>query len=65
MPVLSGVDRNQTQILSYDDMVDETSVVRIIDRFVDVTNINDLGFTWAGGKDIGRPAYPVSVLVKL
>lgn len=65
MPVLSGVDRNQTQILSYDDMVDETSVVRIIDRFVDVTNINDLGFTWAGGKDIGRPAYPVSALVKL
>jgi transposase len=46
-------------------MVDETSTVRIIDRFVDVTRVEVMGFTWAGDKETGRPAYPAYAFVKL
>lgn len=65
MPVLSGINRYQNQIISYDEMVEKTSIVRIIDRFIEVVDLKELEFLWAGDKAIGRPAYPMEGLAKL
>jgi len=65
MPILSGTSRYQGQIISYDEMVDETSVTRVIDKFITVIEPEKLGFVWAGDKETGRPAYPLNALVKL
>lgn len=46
-------------------MVSETSMTRIIDKFVSVNNTKEEGFGWAGEKNIGRPAYPIEGLIKL
>ena len=65
MPILSGTSRYQGQIISYDEMVDETSISRVIDKFIVVSEPEKSGFVWAGDKETGRPAYPLDALVKL
>lgn len=65
MPILSGTSRYQGQIISYDEMVDDTSIARVIDKFVTVTEPEKSGFVWAGNKETGRPAYPLEALAKL
>jgi len=65
MPILSGQSRYQGQIISYDDMVDDTSIARVIDKFIAVIEPEKSGFVWAGDKDTGRPAYPLDALTKL
>ena len=46
-------------------MVGEKAMVRVIDRFVEVTNLQELGFTNTQPAQTGRPAYPPKALVKL
>lgn len=65
MPILSGTSRYQGQIISYDEMVDDTSIARIIDKFIIVSEPEKSGFVWAGNKETGRSAYPLEALVKL
>lgn len=50
MPIIRGINRYQGQIFSYDEMVSETSMARIIDKFVSVSNTKEAGFAWAGKK---------------
>jgi transposase len=58
-------DRDQMQFISLEDMVEPDSMVRVIDRYIEVSPLENMGFEWAGGKTTGRPAYPMEGLAKL
>jgi len=60
-----GISRNQMQIFCLESVVDQNSIVRVIDAFVDMLNLEDLGFIIKGQIDIGAPAYPPADLLKL
>ena len=63
MPDISGFDRNQLMCCSWDAFVDEESVARIIDAFVEHLDIEKYGVkaTAVGG----RPSYDPKSLYKL
>ena len=62
MPLQSKVDRNQMQILALDELVDPTSIVRIIDLFCSCIDYENLGFTIKGKSHEGKPAFETSTL---
>lgn len=55
MNYIAGGDRNQMQFFALEEMVTEDSWARIIDMFVDLLPLNDLGFKHASLKQEGRP----------
>lgn len=65
MGYVEGMNRDQTVILALDEMVSETSIVRIIDRFVEAVNLSQLGFTNTVPAQNGRPSYSPSPMTKL
>lgn len=64
---IEGVDRGQTVLFPdrLDDWIDEDSVVRLVDLFVDELDLCDLGFERTVAARTGRPGYHPSVLLKL
>lgn len=64
MDFIQGFDRDQLQMISYNDMVASDSWARIVDLFVEIIPLDELGF-----QDIlssqGRPPYQSSDLLKL
>ena len=48
-----------------DDMVDACSIVRIIDRFIQVCDLEELGFSNTDPKERGRNSYSPNTLAKL
>lgn len=60
-----GADRNQLQFLALEQLVSEDSWARVIDLFVDVLPLKELGFKHAELKKEGRPPYDPSTLLKL
>ena len=44
MGFVQGVSRRQIRMIALDDMVDAKAMVRVIDRFVEVTDLEKLGF---------------------
>jgi len=62
---IEGTNRDQTTFWSLEDMVEEEGMVRVIDRFVDISDLVQMGFDRTKPKDTGRPGYPADVLVKL
>ena len=62
---ISGIDRNQITMYSLEDMVNQESMVRVIDRFIDVTDLQKLGFAKCRPAETGRPAYPPKAMCKL
>lgn len=65
MDHILGADRNQLQFLSLEQLVAEDSWARVIDLFVDVLPLKELGFKHAELKKEGRPPYDPSTLLKL
>jgi len=65
MGFVQGVNRGQISLLSLEDMVDEKSMVRVIDRFVEVQDLAALGFEKTEPAWTGRPAYAPKALTKL
>lgn len=65
MAHLEGTDRYQTRIMSLDDMVDGEHIVRIIDRFIEVIDLTELGFKNTVPQVKGRPSYSPAHLAKL
>ena len=61
----TGIDRKQIGMYSLEDMVGDKSMVRVIDRFIDIQNLETLGFTKARPSPTGRPGYPPCALCKL
>jgi transposase len=62
---MEGTDRNQTGFWSLDELVGEESMVRVIDRFIDVTDLSALGFLHMEPAATGRPRYATPALAKL
>jgi transposase len=64
---VEGADRGQSTLFPacLDDWVDENKSVRVIDAFVDMLDLTELGFAGVEPAETGRPAYHPSVLLKL
>jgi transposase len=64
---VAGTDRGQATLLPecLDDWVDDSNPVRVIDAFVEMLDLRDLGFTSVDPADTGRPAYHPSIHLKL
>lgn len=65
MGYVESKDRQQFMYLSLEDLLPEESIVRVIDRFIDILNFEELGFTNTEPSKIGRPSYPPKELAKL
>lgn len=60
-----GEDRNQFQIIALEQLVPENSWARVIDLFVDLLPLVDLGFEHSTLQREGRPPYNPAMLLKL
>ena len=58
------IDRNQTMIISLDEMISENSNVRVIDAYVRSLEVEKLGYHVYTNK-VGRPAYNPQELIGL
>ena len=65
MGFIDGTNREQTSYWSYEDMVDEENMVRVIDRYIDRCDLEQLGFDRTQAASTGRPGYSASSLAKL
>ena len=63
MPYIKTFDRNQMMFCSWDAFVDERSIARIIDAFVNSLNLQDFNVKEVAAE--GRPAYDSKGLYKL
>lgn len=64
---IEGLDRSQSTLLPdrLDDWVDDDNTVRAIDALVDTLDLAEVGFEGVEPAATGRPAYHLSVLLKL
>src|SRR6202030_3265773 len=64
---VAGADRGQSTLFPecLEDWVDENNAVRVIDAFVDMLDLAELGFEGVEPAETGRPAYHPSVLLKI
>lgn len=58
-------DRNQIQMWCLDAAIDKESIVRVVDAFVDLLDLEEIGFVVKGKIKNGAPAYHASDLLKL
>lgn len=65
MGYIEGRNRGQSALWSLEDMVDPESMARVIDRYIEVLNLGQLGFTRTTPAETGRPGYPPQALCKL
>lgn len=65
MPLQPKLDRSQMQIFALDQLVDQDSIVRVIDLFCQCIDYQDLGFTIKGKSNEGKPAYEASTLTSI
>jgi len=61
---IQGFDRNQLQMISFDTFVKQDSWARIVDLFVDILPLKDLGFKDTPS-DEGRPPFHPADMLKL
>lgn len=61
----SHQDRNQLQMMSLESFVAKDSIVRVIDVFVDLLDLNEIGFIIKGQINNGAPAFHAADLLKL
>jgi transposase len=64
---VNGTNRDQTVLFpdTIDKYVDKENPVRFIDAFIDILNLEKLGFKHSVLADTGRPSYNPSDLLKL
>jgi transposase len=59
-----GIDRSQTSIFCLEDFIEAENIVRVIDAFVDILDLADLGFAHIKPKNTGLPPYHPALLLK-
>jgi len=64
MNFIQGFDRNQLQMISFDEFVKLDSWARIVDLFVEILPLNNLGFQEIPAEE-GRPPFDPSDMLKL
>ena len=62
---IEGTSRDQNAYWSFEDMVAEDAMVRVIDRYIDRCDLEQLGFTRTQPAETGRPGYSPGALAKL
>jgi len=64
---IEGENRSQSTLFpeALDDYISEDNPIRVIDVFVDSTDLASLGFDGVIPKETGRPSYHPSVMLKL
>jgi len=65
MNYIIGEDRTQMKIESIDSYVNEDNEVRVIDKIVDVMDIESLGFNVGKNDTVGRPKFNARDILKL
>ena len=60
-----NINRQQPLFLSFDEILPQDSMARVIDRFVSVCDLQQMGFHTIGSKATGRPAYSADELSRL
>ncbi len=60
---IHGTDRRQIKMISLEQMVEEKSMVRIIDAFVDMLNMEEFGFNYFALNKEGRPPFHPSTMM--
>lgn len=61
----AGHDRTQIQMWSLESAVSENSMVRVVDTFVGILELEELSFKIKGRQQSGAPAYECADLLKL
>lgn len=64
MDFIQGFNRGQLQMLSFETMVKQDSWARVVDLFVDILPLKDLGFKSVPASE-GRPPFAPSDMLKL
>lgn len=54
---IQGHNRNQIKMISLEQMVEKESLVRIIDAFVDMLDLEQFGFNYYQLNKEGRPLF--------
>ncbi|MBL4709030.1 MAG: transposase [Flavobacteriales bacterium] len=62
---IQGKNRMQIRIISLEEMVEPEGMVRIIDAFVDMLDLEQFGFSYFKLNKEGRPPYHPTTLMKL
>ena len=62
---IQGFNRNQIRMISLEQMVEPESMVRIIDAFVDMLDLEQFEFSYFSLNKEGRPPYHPTTLMKL
>ena len=64
---IEGEDRSQAWLFPerLDDYIAEDNAVRLVEAFVDALDLKGLGFERVDPRATGRPAYHLSMLLKL
>lgn len=65
MGYVEGTNREQAMMIAFDDLVEAESMVRLIDRFVEVCNLEKMGFCRTVPAQTGRPSYDPVAMTKL
>lgn len=65
MGYVEGTNRSQMVMMSYDDFIREDNIVRVIDRFIEVCDLDKMGFKRTSPAATGRPAYSPQDMAKL
>ncbi len=65
MNYISGNDRKQIRIETYEDCIDEDNEIRVIDKIIDALDIKGLGFKIGNNDEVGRPAFDPKDMIKL
>lgn len=65
MNYILGIDRSQVRIECIENYVDTDSEVRVIDKIIDVLDIESLGFQIGNNDIVGRPMFDPKDMLKL
>ncbi|MEM0544164.1 transposase, partial [Flavobacterium sp. j3] len=65
MQHISGISRHQLQVSSLEDTISQDNPIRFIDAFVNLIDLEKLGFTPRVLKTEGRPSFDTRVFLKI
>ncbi|PCH67687.1 MAG: hypothetical protein COC01_05235 [Bacteroidetes bacterium] len=65
MQHIHGQNRNQIQMICLDQMVGEESLVRVIDAFVEMLDLEEFGFSYFKLNKEGRPPFHPGTMMKI
>jgi len=65
MKHIQGQNRDQIKMLSLNQMVEKESLVRVIDAFVDMLNLEQFGFNYFKLNKEGRPPFHPATMMKI